>query len=139
MTTPTTLLLLDPTSVDGESALELLTAVDDHVAIITMLRGRTSSALREFAHAEDVDLVTAGWIYLDQVVARLELAPEAVQTVLIDGSDFARDLSDMTADTVVRRVIVPASIERWYPAACAKLRSVIDAPVLVAAVPTSVG
>jgi hypothetical protein len=134
-TGPTTLLLLDPTSIDGESGLAALGAADDHVALITLISGRTSSALREFAHAEEVDLLTAAWIYLDQVVARAEAPGRQLETILIDGSDLARELVDLTATTTVRRVIMPASLERLYPAHCARVRAAMPAPVLVVSTP----
>jgi hypothetical protein len=133
-TGPTTLLLLDPTSINGESGLAALGAADDHVALVTLISGRTS-ALREFAHAEEVDLLTAAWIYLDQVVARAEAPGRQLETILIDGSDLARELVDLTATTTVRRVIMPASLERLYPAHCARVRAAMPAPVLVVSTP----
>ncbi|MFZ2442286.1 MAG: hypothetical protein WAW51_07990, partial [Ilumatobacteraceae bacterium] len=63
--TPTTLVLLDPTSPDGESALTLLSDDDQHVTLLVLLSGPASRALRDFARAEDIDMSTAGWRYLE--------------------------------------------------------------------------
>ncbi len=143
---PVTLVLLDPTSADGESALSLLSPADDHVALITMVRGRTSAALRDFAHAEDIDVASAAWVYLDQVVARTgaartavartELAGRALETMLVDGPDFSTELVDIARLTPIRRVLVGSSLERLAPAACQRLRAAMPAPVIVAAQPS---
>ena len=143
---PMTLVLLDPTSADGETALGLLSPVDDHVALITMVRGRTSAALRDFAHAEDIDVTSAAWVYLDQVVARTgvartgvartELDGRALETMLVDGPDFSTELIDIARLTPIRRVLVGSSLERLAPAACQRLRATMPAPVIVAAQPS---
>ncbi len=148
---PVTLVLLDPTSIDGESALSLLSPADDHVALITMVRGRTSTALRDFAHAEDIDVASAAWVYLDQVVARTgaartavartelartELDGRALETMLVDGPDFSTELVDIARLTPIRRVLVGSSLERLAPAACQRLRAAMPAPVIVAAQPS---
>ena len=143
---PVTLVLLDPTSADGETALGLLSPADDHVALITMVRGRTSAALRDFAHAEDIDVTSAAWIYLDQVVARTgvartavartELDGRALETMLVDGPDFSTELIDIARLTPIRRVLVGSSLERLAPAACQRLRAAMPATVVVAAQPS---
>ncbi len=135
---PTTLVLLDPTSDDGETALDLLSASDDHIALITLLSGRTSRSLRDYAHSEEIDLVTAGWLYLDQVVARVDSTGREIQTVLADGSNIARELATVAADMVVRRILLPSSLERIDSAARDRLRSTVAAPI-VAAVSVSAG
>jgi hypothetical protein len=127
--TPTTLVLLDPTSPDGESALELLTASDDHVALVVLLTGKSSHALRDFARAEEVDLLTAGWIYLDQVVARVGLADRELQTILVDGPSVASEMATLAATMVVRRVLLPTSLDRIDPPAREQLRRSIAAPI----------
>ena len=138
---PVTLVLLDPTSADGESALGLLSPADDHVALITMVRGRTSAALRDFAHAEDIDVTSAAWIYLDQVVARTggdrtERDGRALETMLVDGPDFSTEIIDIARLTPIRRVLVGSSLERLAPVACRQLRAAMPTPVIVAAQPS---
>ncbi len=132
MNVPTTLVLLDPTSADGESALELLSSSDDHIALITMTSGRTSRALRDYAHSEDIDLLTAGWLYLDQVVARVDPTGREIQAVLAGGPDIARELTSIAAEMVVRRILLPSSIGRVDPGARERLRRAVAAPIAVA-------
>lgn len=129
---PTTLVLLDSTSDDGESALDLLTSSDDHVALVALIRGNMSSALREFAQAEDVDVQSAGWIYLDQVVERLGDSGRELQVILADGPNAAAELATIAAMMVVRRILLPSSLDRLDPTAQERLRSKVSAPITVA-------
>ena len=43
---PTTIVLLDPTDPDGETALDLLESIDDHVALVVLTSG-PSAQVRE--------------------------------------------------------------------------------------------
>jgi hypothetical protein len=114
---PTTVVLLDPTSVDGESGLDALTDADRHVAVVVLLSGRTSAALREYAAAENLALADAGWIYLDQVAERLEGSGRLVETVLATGPDAVAELALLAAGGNVARIVLPPSMDRLDPAA----------------------
>ena len=129
---PTTLVLLDSTSQDGESALELLGAQDDHVALITMISGSTSAAIREYARSENTDVITAGWLYLDQVVTRVDATSREVQAVLADGPDIVREMRSIAAATVVRRVLLPSSLGSGAGRVRERLAEVLGAPVMIA-------
>jgi hypothetical protein len=131
-TVPTTLVLLDPSSDDGETALQLLGASDDHVALVTLISGRTSRSLRDYAISEDIDLMTAGWLYLDQVVARVDATNREVQTILADGPDIARELATIAAGMVVRRILLPSSLSRIDAGARDRLRAGAAAPIVMA-------
>lgn len=132
---PTTIVLLDPSSPDGETALDLLDQVDDHVALVVMLSGPSAQALRDFAAAERIDVGTAGWIYLDQVTERLAYTGYHIQAITVSGPDTVAELADIAATTVTRRVLLPASFGEAAGATGAArtaLAARISAPVVVA-------
>ena len=136
---PTTLVLLDPTSPDGESALGLLNEQDQHVTLMLLLSGPASSALRDFARAENLDIATAGWQYLEQVVDRMHRAPHEVLAMTAMGPSAAAELADMAAIYELRRVLLPASVERYEPGVTELLRHATVAPVEVAALLATAG
>lgn len=127
---PKTIVLLDPTSVDGESALELLDREDFHVAIVVLLWGRMSSALREFAASEETDVSTVGWIYLDQVAERVSAEGRVIETILASGPDPALELTQLVAMNPARRVLIPSSLERLDVAAHQRLLDGLSIPVV---------
>ena len=109
---PRTFVLIDPTSDDGETSLDVLDPSDDHVSVVVLLSGRSSSALREFASAEGIDHASAGWIYLDQVAERIAGDDRIVETIVATGPDPAFELADLVALNDTRRVILPSSLPR---------------------------
>jgi len=117
----TTLVLLDPTSDDGEAPLHLLTDDDRHVQIVVLLSGRTSAALREYAASENLALADAGWIYLDQVAERLAAGDRLVETVLATGPDPVAELALLASVGNVRRILLPPSLNRLDPAAAQRV------------------
>jgi hypothetical protein len=112
---PQTFVLVDPTSADGETSLDLLDPSDDHVSLVVLLSGRSSSALREFASTEGIDTASAGWIYLDQVVERLDGGDRTVETIVATGPDPALELADLVSLNETRRVVLPSSLARVDP------------------------
>jgi hypothetical protein len=129
---PTTLVLLDPTSADGENALTLLHPDDLHVTLLVLLSGPASRSLRDFARAEDIDMSTAGWRYLEQVVDRIDLAPEQLLAMTAAGPSAAAELADIAATEAVRRVLLPSSVDRLEPGLADLLARVVPVPVLTA-------
>lgn len=113
----TTVVVLDPTNSDGEAALAALSDDDRHVAVVVLLSGRTSAALREYAAAENLTLADAGWIYLDQVAERLDGTDRLVETVLATGPDVVAELALLASRGTVRRIVLPPSMDRLDPAA----------------------
>ena len=135
-TEPTTLVLLDPTSADGEAPLCLLADDDLHVRIVVLLSGRTSAALREYAASEHLALADAGWIYHDQVAERLAAGGRLVETVLATGPDPVAELALLASEGNVARIVLPPSINRLDPAAVQRVAEL--APVVsVAATATT--
>ena len=92
-----TFVLVDPTSPDGETSLEALDATDDHVALVVLISGRSSSALREFAEIEGIDPVSAASIYLDQVAERIACDGRVVEVIVAAGPDPAIEIADLVA------------------------------------------
>ena len=82
-----TLILIDPSSPDGEGGLSALTSEDRAVTLLLTLDGRSAASLRDFATAENIDVSMAGLIYLDQVVCRLSLHTDDIETISTSGSD----------------------------------------------------
>jgi hypothetical protein len=133
----TTLVLLDPTSPDGENALTLLDTTDEHITLLVLLSGPASRSLRDFARAEDIDMSTAGWRYLEQVVERVvvervESAPEQLLAMTASGPSAAVELADVAATETVRRVLLPSSVDRLEPGLADLLARCVQAPVLTA-------
>lgn len=112
---PRTFVLIDPTSEDGETSLDLLDPSDDHVSLVVLLSGRSSSALREYAATEGIDPASAGWIYLDQVMERVDGGDRMVETIVATGPDPALELADLVALNDTRRVVLPSSLPRVDP------------------------
>jgi hypothetical protein len=136
---PTTIVLLDPTSPDGESALDLLESIDDHVALVVLISGPTAQSLRDFAAVERIDVADAGWIYLDQVIDRLAYTGHHLQAVTASGPDVVAELADIAAATVTRRVLLPASCAGATSATRDMLAARIQAPVVAATSPVFSG
>lgn len=109
---PRTFVLVDPTSEDGETSLDALGPADDHVSLVVLLSGRSSSALREFAVTEGIDPASAGWIYLDQVTERVATGDRIVEAIVATGPDPAFELATLVALNETRRVILPSSLPR---------------------------
>ncbi len=133
----TTLVLLDPTSHDGENALTLLDTTDEHITLLVLLSGPASRSLRDFARAEDIDMSTAGWRYIDQVVERVvvecaAVAPEQLLAMTASGPSAAVELADVAATEFVRRVLLPSSVDRLEPGLADLLARCVQAPVLTA-------
>lgn len=133
-TVPTTLVLLDPTSPDGENALSLLDAADEHITLLVLLSGPASRSLRDFAHAEDIDMSTAGWRYLEQVVERLDVATAQLLAMTACGPSAAVELADLAAVENVRRVLLPSSVDRLEPGMADLLSGYVNGPVLTSPV-----
>lgn len=127
---PTTLVLLDPTSPDGEAALSRLTGDDHHVTIVVLLSGPCSSALREFALAEELSLSEAGWSYLDQVAERLQATH--VEQIVATGPDAALELATIATERQVAEFLIPPSAVRRDRSLVARLQRWTPAPVVVA-------
>jgi hypothetical protein len=127
-----TLVLIDPSSPDGEGGLNVLTAEDQAVTLLLTLDGRSAASLREFAVAEDIDVSMAGLIYLDQVVCRISVHTDDIETISTSGSDAIGEIFHVLQHRPVSRVIVPASLPGLEDGGLAKLLKVCPVPVVVA-------
>ena len=127
-----TLILIDPSSPDGEGGLSMLTSEDQAVTLLLTLDGRSAASLREFAVAECIDVSMAGLIYLDQVVCRTSVHTDDIETISTSGSDSVGEIFHVLQHRAVSRVIVPASLPGLDVAGLRKLQQGCPVPVLVA-------
>jgi hypothetical protein len=127
-----TLILIDPSSPDGEGGLDVLNNQDRAVTLLLTLDGRSAASLREFAIAEDIDVSMAGLIYLDQVVCRLSVHTDDIETISTSGSDAVNEIFHVLQHRPISRVIVPASLPGLEAGGLAKLLKVCPVPVVVA-------
>jgi hypothetical protein len=132
-TTPPTVVLVDPTSPDGQTALALVRDDDQHVIVVVLMSGRASNALHEFAHHEDTSVSNAAWIYLDQVAQRLERPGRIVGTVAAAGPDPAYELAMVAQENDAERVLLPSSLLRLDRHAPRRLAQLV--PVVIEAAP----
>lgn len=132
MTASRTLILIDPSSPHGEGGLSVLTHDDHAVTLLLTLDGRSAASLRDFAKAEDIDVSMAGLIYLDQVVRRLSVHTDDIETISTNGSDAVSEILHVLEHRPVSRVIVPASLPGLEGGGLAKLLQACPVPVLMA-------
>ena len=128
----TTIVLLDPTSSDGEAGLELLGDDDRNLTLVVLLTGRASNALREYAIGEGIHLSTAAWTYLDRVTPRLERSTRRIEHVVAIGPDTANELATVAAHRDTARIVLPASTTRLEPTIVDRLGDLSAVPVAVA-------
>jgi hypothetical protein len=131
MITPRTLILIDPSSPDGEGGLSAITSEDQAITLLLTLDGRSAASLREFAVAEDIDVSMAGLIYLDQVVCRISVHTNDIETISTSGSDAVGEIFHVLQHRPVSRVIAPASLPGLEDGGLAKLLNVCPVPVVV--------
>lgn len=131
-TSSRTLILIDPTSSDGEGGLRALTHDDAAVTLLLTLDGRAAAALREFATSEDIDVSMAGLIYLDQVVRRLSDHCDDIETISTTGDNGVQAILDVMQHRIIDRVIVPASLPGLGGGGLGVLLQVCPVPVVVA-------
>ena len=128
-----TIVLVDPTSPDGETSLDLV-GDEDHVIVVVLMSGRASNALREFAHHEDVSVSSAAWIYLDQVAQRLDRPGRTVGTIAATGPDPAYELAVIATEHDAERVLLPSSILRLDRHAPRRLAQLVPLAIEAASV-----
>ena len=108
----TTVVLVDPSSPDGHSSLNVLTDDDTDLLVVVLLSGRASFALHEYAHHEETSPSHAAWVYLDQVATGLERPGRTIGTISAGGPDAAADLADIAIEHDAARVVLPSSALR---------------------------
>lgn len=129
-----TLVLVDPSSAQGEGGVGMLTTDDRAVSLLLTLHGPTAAALHEYAACERIDVSMAGLIYLDQVVSRAVLFTDDVETIATVGSDVLAEIFSVLAQRNVDKVIVPSDLAGLERRGLAELIRLCPVPVVVAPV-----
>ena len=127
-----TLILIDPSSPDGEGGLSALTSEDRAVTLLLTLDGRSAASLRDFATAENIDVSMAGLIYLDQVACRISVHTNDIETISASGADAVGEIFHVLQHRPVNRVVVPASLPGLEAGGLARLQQICPVPVVVA-------
>lgn len=127
-----TLVLIDPSSENGESGLTALTGQDCAVTLLLTLHGPSAAALHEYAACERIDVSMAGLIYLEQVVARTVLPTDDVETICTAGSDVVAEVFRLLEQRNVHRVVVPPTLAGLGREELARLVRLCPVPVVVA-------
>lgn len=109
---PSLIVLLDPTSDDGETALQAVRDTDTNFALLALASGPSSHAIRDYARAEDIDVSTAAWYYLEQVEQRTAKPGRLVELIVATGPDTGYELTYLVAERPNARVAVPESVLR---------------------------
>jgi hypothetical protein len=103
------IVLLDPTSDDGEAALAALSDADTNVALLVLASGPCSHAIRDYARAEDIDLSAAAWYYLEQVERRTAKTGRLIELIVATGPDAGNELAHLAVERPYARIALPES------------------------------
>jgi hypothetical protein len=130
--TPTTIVLVDPTSPDGETSLGLIDDGVENLSLVVLLTGRASNALRDYANGEGTTVSSAAWTYLDRLTPRVMGRGRRVEHIVANGPDTANELAAVAADRDAGAIVLPASTRRLEPAVVDRLERLTPVPVMVA-------
>jgi hypothetical protein len=119
----TTVMLVDPTSPDGETSLGAIGDADASVVVVVLRRGTASSALHEYSRAECLSVDEVARRYLEQVGDRIRRPGRKIVEVLAAGPDAAHELYEVAIAHRADRVVFPASIGRLDRSAPSRLAS----------------
>jgi len=129
--TPTTIVLVDPTSPDGETSIGLIDDGVENLALVVLLTGRASNALRDYAIGEGTTVGSAAWTYLDRLTPRVMGRGRRIEHVVANGPDTANELAAVAADRDTRAIVLPASTLRLDPTVIERLERLTAVPVTV--------
>jgi hypothetical protein len=130
-TNKTVVVALDPSSLDGEAALDHTTSTE-HITLFLPLTGSPFVALSEFAQSEGISVAEAGVIYLDQVASRLRADGAEVDGVTSTSADSVSAILHLIELGSVSKVVLPPGIISLEPAALRRLVSLGGVPVVIA-------
>jgi hypothetical protein len=74
----------------------------------------------------------AGLIYLDQVVCRISVHTDDIETISTSGADAVDEIFHVLQHRAINRVIVPPSLPGLDAGGLRRLRQVCPVPVVVA-------
>lgn len=111
------IVLLDPTSDDGETALAAIGDRHTRVSLVVLTSGPCSSAIRDMARADGIELAEAAWNYLEQIEQFVAAPGRQVELVVAKGPDAGVELGLLAADLPEACQVVPESVfrrDRWF-------------------------
>jgi hypothetical protein len=127
-----TLILLDPSSPDGEAGLRIAQPGDAAaITLMVLLEDPSSAPLAEFAKAENISMSAAANRYLDQVVGRTEVGVR-VDAVFTAGDDAVGEILAVADERGAGSVIVPPSLPGLRGRSWQRLVAGATVPIVVA-------
>jgi len=129
-TASSTLVLLDPSSPDGEAALAIAPR-RAAVTLMVLLDDPSAAPLAEFAEAENVSLSAAANRYLDQVLRRSD-ADAPMEAVFSAGTDAVGEILALADERGAESVIVPPSLPGLAGKSWHRLVAGATVPIVVA-------
>ncbi len=126
------LVVLDPSSDDGESALRFaLAGGRTRVTLLVSMSGPSSWALHAFADSEEIDVAEAADIYLAQVADRMKAQGVDTASVAVTGIDVAADLAAYAVDIGASLIAVPSGGRVLAPADLERAARMAGVPIAV--------
>lgn len=126
-----TLVLIDPSSPDGENGIDVIDADETNVTLLLLLDHVSAAAVEQFADAERISLQNAAEIYLQQVADRVGNG-HIVDMVSTIGHDYVGEILHAARRSHATRIVVPWTMPGLGANAVAHLADRSDVPVLIA-------
>jgi len=123
-----TLVLIDPSSPDGENGIDVIGADEPTVTLLLLLDHVSAAPVEQFADAERISLQNAAEIYLQQVADRVQ-GRHVVDLVSTVGHDYVGEILHAARRSRATRIVVPWTMPGLGANAVAHLADLSDVPV----------
>lgn len=131
MASERTLVLIDPSSPDGENGIDVLGDDDGVVTLLLLLDHVSAAPVEQFADAERIPVQAAAEIYLQQVADRMSACPH-VDLISANGHDAVQEILLTARQHRATRIVVPWTMPGLGTNMVDHLASLSDVPVLIA-------
>ena len=126
-----TLVLLDPSSPDGEAGLLVARDSEAKVTLMIFIDDPSGAPLAAFADAESVSISHAASRYLDQVIARCA-SEGPIETVSSSGVDPVDEILEIADETQASSIVIPPSRPGLSGRSWDRLVSASTVPIVLA-------